>query len=95
MQTLIAFKHDIHIDLLKLGCTLPNPANVCLHKCTDAKFCPVTEGDQNFLEEIRENDVYGPSIVFKREAVVDETLIRKLTSICKSFVGIDASHLYP
>ena len=39
--------------------------------------------------------VGGPSIVFTREAVVDETFIRNSEIICKSIVGIDASQLYP
>ena len=39
--------------------------------------------------------VGGPSIVFTRKAVVDETIIRKSTNLCKSIVGIDASQLYP
>ena len=40
MQKMIAFCHDKDIDMLKLGCTLPNLANICLHKSTDAKFYP-------------------------------------------------------
>ena len=39
--------------------------------------------------------LHGPSIVFTRKAVVDKTLIRKCTNLCKSIVGIDASQLYP
>ena len=38
MQKMIAFYHDKDIDMLKLGCTLPNLANICLHKSTDANF---------------------------------------------------------
>ena len=81
--------------MLKLGCTLPNLANICLHKSTDAKFYPFTEGDKDLLEKIREDVVSGPSIVFTRKAVVDETFFRKSANLCKSFVGIDASQLYP
>ena len=95
MQKMIAFNHDKDIDMLKLGCTLPNLANICLHKYTDAKFYPFTEGDKDFLEKIREDVVCGPSIVFTRKTVVDETFIRMSANICKSFVGIDASQLYP
>ena len=95
MQRRINFYHGKDIDMLKLGCTLPNLANICLHKYTDAKFYPFTEGDKNLLEKIREIVVGGPSIVFTRKAVVDETFIRKSTNICKSIVGIDASQLYP
>ena len=59
------------------------------------QFYPFTEGDKDPLGEIREDVVGGPSIVFTRKAVVDETLVRKSTNICKSIVGIDASQLYP
>ena len=36
MQKMIVFYHDKNIDMLKLVCTLPNLANICLHKTTDA-----------------------------------------------------------
>ena len=92
---MIAFYHHKDIDMLKLGCTLPNLANICLYKSTDAKFYPFTEGDKDLLEKIREEVVGGPSIVFTRKAVVDETFIRKSANICKSIVGIDGSQIYP
>ena len=34
MQKMIAFYHDKDSGMLKLGCTKPNLANFCLHKCT-------------------------------------------------------------
>ena len=95
MQKMIAFYHNKGIDMLKLGCTLPNLANICLHKSTNAKFYPFTENDKDLLEKIRDDMVGGPSIVFTRKAVVNETLIRDSTNVCKSIVGIDASQLYP
>ena len=95
MEKKIVFYHDKDIDMLKLGCTLPNLANICLHKSTDAKFYPFTEGDKHRLEKIREAVVGGPSVVFARKAVVDETFIRKSTNLYKSIAGIDASQLYP
>ena len=91
---MIAFYHDKDIGMLKLGCTLPNVANICLHNSTDAKFHPFTERDKELLEKIRDV-VGGPSIVVTRKAVVDETFIRKSANICKSVVGVDASQLYP
>ena len=51
LQKMIAFYHDKDIDMLKLGCTLPNLANICLHKSTDAKFFPITEGDKDFWKK--------------------------------------------
>ena len=41
--------------MLKLGCTLPNLANICLHKSTVSKFYPFTESDKDLLEKIRED----------------------------------------
>ena len=95
MQKMIEFYHNKGIDMLKLGCTLPKLAKICLHKSTDSKFYPFTESDKDFLEKIREDMVGGPSIVFTRKAVVDETFICKSSNLCKSIVGIDASQLCP
>ena len=95
MQEMIAFYHYKDIDMLKLGCTSQNLANICLHKSTEAKFSPFTEGDEDLSEKIREDVFGGPSIVFTRKAVVDEIFIRKSTNLCKSIVGIDVSQLYP
>ena len=81
--------------MLKLGCMLPNLANICLHKSTNHKFYPYFEGDKDLCEKIREDMTGGPSKVFTRKAVVDQTYIRKLSNICRTIVRIDASHLYP
>ena len=95
MQKLIEFYNQKEIDMSKLGCTLPNLANNWLHKSTDSKFYPFTESDKELVEKFRKKMVGSPSIVFTRRAVVDETFIRKSTTLCKSIVGIDASQLYP
>ena len=87
MQKMLAFYHMKGIDMLKLGCNLPNLANICLHKSTSAKFYPFTETDKNLLQKIREDMVGGHSIVFISKAVVDETFIRKSEIICKSFAS--------
>ena len=71
MQKMLAFYHKKGIDMLKLGSTLPNLANICLHKSTNAKIYPFTETDKDLLQKIREDVVGGPSIVFTRKAVVD------------------------
>ena len=54
MQKMIAFYHAKDIDMLKLGCTLPNLTNICLHKSTDAKFYIFTEKDKDLLEKFDE-----------------------------------------
>ena len=94
-QKMTTFYHDKDIDMLKLGCTLPNLANICLHKSTDAKFYPFTDGDKDLLKKLQKDVVGRPLIVFTRKAVVDETFIRKSANICKSIVEIDASQLFP
>ena len=93
MQKMIEFYRNKEIDMLKLGCTLPTLANICLHKSTDSIIHPFTESDKDLLEKIREDMVGGPSIVSTRKAVVDETSICKSSNLCKSIVGIDASQL--
>ena len=95
MQKMIAFHHHKDIDMLKLVFTFPNLGNICLHKSTDAKINAFTAGDIELLEKIREDVVGGPSIVFTRKAVFDETFFRKSVNIHKSFVGIDANQVYP
>ena len=90
----LAFYHKKGIDMLKVGCTLPKLAIICLHKSTSAKFYPFTETDEDLLQKIREDMVDGPSIVFTRKVVVDETFIRNSRNICKSIVGIDASQFF-
>ena len=88
MQKTIAFYHDKNIDMLKLGCTFPNLANICLHKSTDAKLYPFKEGDKDLLEKIREDVVGGQSIFYTLKAVVDETFIRKSANICNLMFGL-------
>ena len=95
MQKMVASYHKKGIDMLKLGCTVPNLAIICLYKSTRAKFYPFTETDKDLLLKIREDMVGGSSIVFTRKAMVDETFIRNSGNICKSSVGIDASQMYP
>ena len=90
----IEFYHEKEIDMLKLGCTLPNLAIFCLDKSTNSTFHPFTESDKDWLKKICENMVGGPCIFFLRKAVVDETIIHKSTILCKLIVGIDASQLF-
>ena len=87
--------HENDIDMLMLGCTLPNLANICIHKSTHTNFYPFTKADKYLLEKNREVVAGDRSIIFTGEAVVGETFIGKSTNICKSLVGIDASQVHP
>ena len=95
MQKRIAFYHDKDDDMLKLGCTLPNLANICLHKSTDAKLYPFTEGNKDLLEKIREDVVSGPSIVFTRKAVVDENLFENQRTYANLLLGLTLANYTP
>ena len=75
MQKMFEFHHQKEIDMLNLDCILPNLVNICLHKSKDSKFNPFTESDKDLLEKILEDMVGGPSIVFRRKAVVDKLFI--------------------
>ena len=63
MQKMVAFHHKKGIDMLKLGCTLPNLANICLHKSTSAKFYPFTETSCKRFEKIWLVDLLSSSHV--------------------------------
>ena len=54
MQKMVVFYHNKGIDTLKLGCTLPGLASICLHKSITSKFYPCTENDKGLWEKIRE-----------------------------------------
>ena len=92
MKKMINFYHDKGIDMLKIGCTLPNLANICRYKSTDYNFYPFFSSDSDLLEKKREDMTDGHSIVITRKTVANKTFIRKSNNLCKSMVGIDASH---
>ena len=91
----VQFYHQKENDMLKRGCTLPNLANICLHKSNNEKFYPFGTIDRDLRQKIREDMTDGPSIVFSRKAVVDEIFIRDSSKICKSIVWIYESQFYP
>ena len=80
--------------MLKLGCSLPNLANICPHKSTDYRIYPFFSSDSDLHEKIRKNMTGGSSIVFTSKTVANETFIRKSNNLCNSIVGTDASHFY-
>ena len=95
MQKMVEFYHNKGIEMLKLGCTLSKLASICVHKSISAHFFPFRESDKGLLSKVREDMVGGPFKMFTHKSVFDKTHKRKSTKVCKSFVGIDASQLYP
>ena len=80
--------------MLKLGCTLPNSGNICLHSSTNHKFFPLVEVDKDLHVKICQDMTCGPTTVFTRKSVVDQTHIRSSGIICKSTMGVYASQIY-
>ena len=68
---MVEFYRNKGIEMLKIGFTIPNLANICLYRSTTAKFYPFTETDKELSSKFREDMVGGPSMVFTRKAVVD------------------------
>ena len=95
MQKEIDFFHEKGIDILKLGCILPNLANICLLNSTDYKFYPLFLSDSDLFE--KKNGKIWPVVteLLFRKAVANETFIRKSNNLCKSNIDIDASQFYP
>ena len=81
--------------MLKLGCTLPNPANMCLLKPINHKIYSSFEGDKEICERNTEDVAGGLSKVFTRKAVGNQTYIRNSPNVCKIIAGIDGSQIYP
>ena len=85
---MIVFFHDKDIDVLKLGCALPNLAKICVHKPTETKLYPFTEADKDLLDKIWENLVFGPSTVSTRKAFVDEFFFDNLQTYANQMWGL-------
>ena len=81
MQKMMKFYHNKQIHMLKLGCTLPNLANICLNKSTNNKFYTFVEADKDSNDKIREDMIGGSSIVFTEEVVMDQIYFRKSEKI--------------
>ena len=73
-QKLIEFYHQKEIDMLKLGCTLPKLANICLHKSTDSKFYPFTESEKNCWRTFVKTCVVVPPLLLHARLWLTELL---------------------
>ena len=58
-------------------------------------FMPPQREIKTYWKKTRRDAVGGPSNVFTRKTIVEETFNRKFTNICKSIVGSDATQPYP
>ena len=82
------FYHDKEIDMLKLGCTLPNLANICLHKSTDAKIYPLTEKVNELSEKIREDVLVVHQSFLHVKQLLMKLLFTSLQTYAKLLLGL-------
>ena len=91
MQKMIAFYHEKDKDMLKLGCTLPNMANICLHKSTDAKLYPFTGPDKDLLKKIEKMLLVVFLWFLHAKRLLMKVYSEISANISKSVAGIDAA----
>ena len=54
MHKMTEFYQNKEINMLKLGCTQTNLANICLRKSTKNQFYPFVEAGKDLQDKIRE-----------------------------------------
>ena len=92
---MIVLYHDKDIDMLKLGCTLANLTNLCLHKSTDAKLYPFTEGYKNLLEKIPEYVSGGRLSFLHAKQLLTELLFESLQTYSNLLVRLMPANYNP
>ena len=80
---MIQFYQNKVIDKLKLGCTLPSIAIVCLPNSTNYRLYPFCKSEKDLCEKIREDKTGEPSIVFTQKEGFDATVGRKSSNTHK------------
>ena len=95
LQKWIVFYRDKNIDMLKLGCTLPNLANICPHKCTDAKFHPFTEGYKDLLKNFEETSLADYLSFLHAKQLLMKLLSESLQTFADLLLGLMPAHFTP
>ena len=95
MKKMIAFYHDKHIDMLELGYTLPNLANICLHKSTDAKFYPFTEADKNYWKKFEKTSLVAHLSFLHAKQLLMKILSESLQKYANLLLGLMPANYNP
>ena len=94
MQKMIASYHDKDIDMLKLGCTLPNLSNNCLHKPTNANFYPFREGDKKVWKEFGKTSLVVHQSFLHAKQLLMKFSIEGLQTYANLLLGlVPANHI--
>ena len=94
LQKMIASYHDKDIDMLKLGCFVPNLANICLHKSTDANFYPFTEADKELLQKFEMWLVVYQSLSHAKQLLM-KLLFENLETYANIMFGLMSANYIP
>ena len=95
VENMLEFYFENQIDLFKDTISLPNLARKELFKCSSSVFPLFDFESQDLYRTVQQNIVGGPSIIFKREALANETCIRGNANVVgKRILGHDANGLY-
>ena len=89
------FTNNKDNNMLRLGCTLPNMANICLYKSTDAISYPFPDGYKNLLEKIREDDAGDPSNVFYAKQLLMKLSFESLQTFANLLLGLIPANYTP
>ena len=92
---MMVFNHDKGIDTLKLGCILPNLANICLHKSTDAKFYPFREGDKDLLKKIKKTLLVAHLLCLNAKQLLMKLLSESLQTYANLLLGLMSANFTP
>ena len=95
LQKLIAFYHDKDIDMLKLGCTLPNFANICLHKSTMQNFIPSQRQTMTYWKKFEKTSLVAHLSFLHAKQLLIELLSESLQTYSNLLLGLMPANYSP
>ena len=91
------FYKDMRIDIFKTAISVPGIARQMVFKYAKdhgAYFSLIDKKNSDLYFTLISNIIGGPSVIFKRYAEKDKTVIRDGDQLCKKIVGFDSNALY-
>ena len=95
MQKMISFYHDKDNDMLKLGCTLQNLANICLHKSTDAKIYPFQKEIKTYWKKFEKTSLVDHLSFLHAKQLLMKLLSQKLQTYANLLLELMPANYTP
>ena len=92
---MIGFHHDKDIDMLKFSCTLPNLANICLYKSTDAKIIPSRKEVKTFWKKFEKMLVVAHLSFLHVKQLLMKLLLESLQTYANLLLGLTLANYIP